>query len=219
MGQEQKVKNMNVIITRHGKTDWNKQHRTQGRTDIPLNEQGLMQANALAQRLAGKHIDAIYTSPLLRAKQTAEAVAKVCGAKVFADDALLERDFGIWEGMCFADITEQYRDDMLHWQNQPYTHRVQGSEDLCDILKRTTGLMERIKNRHASSDTILLVTHSIPARIMIAHFIGLDYNTIHQIRLDNASYTEFAYDAQDEFGMTLNKLITLNGTSHLQGLI
>lgn len=87
-----------LIIFRHGETDWNREHRAMGKTDIPLNEVGKQQAKKLAERLSSQHIDAIYSSPLLRAHETANTVASLHNLSVNTLDDLIEMDLGMFEG-------------------------------------------------------------------------------------------------------------------------
>jgi 2,3-bisphosphoglycerate-dependent phosphoglycerate mutase len=88
-----------LLLVRHGETDWNAEGRLQGHTDRPLNDYGRRQATELAERLAGETIDAIYTSDLSRARETAEIVAARLGLPVLVDAGLREKDWGTWEGL------------------------------------------------------------------------------------------------------------------------
>ena len=89
---------MKLILIRHGRTDWNVQGRVQGRTDIPLDETGRRQAAAVAQRLSGIRLNAIYASPLTRAHDTAKAVAAFHDCDIYVSEKLTEINFGAWEG-------------------------------------------------------------------------------------------------------------------------
>ena len=88
-----------LYIMRHGKTDWNACHKLQGRTDIPLNEEGRMMAAEAGEKYADIHFDECYSSPLARAKETAEIFLKGRGVPVYTDDRLVEMGFGIYEGI------------------------------------------------------------------------------------------------------------------------
>jgi broad specificity phosphatase PhoE len=105
---------------RHGVTDWNRQGRFQGRTDNPLNDDGIVQAHAAARRLQNAGIDHVVASPLLRAVQTAEIVAAVSPKPVAIDDGIIECDFGSLEGQSIAEIMK--------------AHRLKTVEDLVSIL-------------------------------------------------------------------------------------
>ena len=98
-----------LLLARHGETDWNREFRIQGSSDIELNELGRKQAHALAQELEHVELDAIYSSDLSRARATAEAVAASHGLEVRLDPRLRERSFGSWEGLTREDIDERCR--------------------------------------------------------------------------------------------------------------
>ena len=97
-----------VLLARHGETDWNRQLRIQGSSDVELNDLGRQQARALAEELADVDIDAIYASDLVRARATAEAVAATKDLPVQLDARLRERSFGTWEGLTREDSEERY---------------------------------------------------------------------------------------------------------------
>ena len=99
---------MKLILIRHGRTDWNVQGRVQGRTDIPLDETGLRQAAAVARRLSGIRLNAIYTSPLRRAHDTAKAVAAFHDCDIYVSEKLTEINFGAWEGKTGSELEAQY---------------------------------------------------------------------------------------------------------------
>src|SRR6266545_5850147 len=97
-----------ILLVRHGETDWNAERRVQGHSDTPLNETGRAQAVALADALEGKEIDAVYSSDLLRAHETARIVAKRRGLEVTAIRDLRERNFGTWEGLTDEEIFDRF---------------------------------------------------------------------------------------------------------------
>src|SRR5262245_20482819 len=98
------------LLARHGETDWNREHRVQGHTDVPLNAAGLGQARVLAERLADVSLEAIYASDLERARATAEAVARSQGLEVQVDPDLREKHFGSWEGLTDVEIAQRFPD-------------------------------------------------------------------------------------------------------------
>ena len=111
-----------LLLVRHGETDWNAAGRLQGHTDRPLNDHGRRQALALADRLAGERVDAIYASDLLRAKETAEIVGGQLGLPVVTDPDLREKDWGTWEGLTpderaavelRGESTQEHRDRVM----------------------------------------------------------------------------------------------------------
>ena len=131
-----------LLLVRHGETDWNAEGRLQGHTDRPLNDYGRRQAQALADRLAGEDIDAVYASDLSRARETAEILAAKHGLTVVVDPDLREKNWGNWEGLT--------SDERLHVEFEGET-----SEAHRD---RILTAMERIVERHPEG-RIVVVTH------------------------------------------------------------
>ena len=102
-----------IIAIRHGETAWNVATRIQGQLDIPLNETGRWQANRMAQALADEPIRAIYASDLLRARETALALAEATGLPLLSEEGLREREFGLFEGKTFAEIAALWPEQSL----------------------------------------------------------------------------------------------------------
>ena len=189
---------MKLILIRHGRTDWNVQGRVQGRTDIPLDETGLRQAAAVARRLSGIRLNAIYTSPLRRAHDTAKAVAAFHDCDIYVSEKLTEINFGAWEGKTGSELEAQYaalwRD--WNWILHPETCREMGAESADDILLRT----------------LALISHTMPIKLLTAHMIGLPAAKIQALKLANCSYTELDVTDADHA-----QLWVWNDTSHLHG--
>ena len=200
---------MKLLLIRHGQTIWNSQLRTQGLTDIELNETGRLQSERLAIRLSQSSIDAIYASPLRRAKETAAAIAAPHGLTVTEHSLLIERNFGIWEGEPFQSLLEKYPNQIKQWENDPLAYTPPEAEPLIDVLSRCMGFLTEIQNAYQEAQTVLVVGHSVPLRLMIAQLIGLAPQRIHSLRLDNAAYTEL------RLGKNNPILTVLNDTSHL----
>ncbi len=207
---------MRLILVRHGQTQWNSVSRVQGRTDIPLNEKGRLQAEAIAKRLEGRAFDAVYASPLSRARETAEAITKRCGGTVVLEEDLIEIQFGKWEGMTSAELDRVYPELFKDWGwiERPEDCLRMEAESQHEIVTRSLRFMRQIETRHGSNAQILVVGHTMPTKIIIAHFIGLPYNRIRSLRIENCAYNELE-TGHEERGF----LHVLNDTSHLRGLI
>ncbi len=203
---------MRLILTRHGQTQWNHQHRTQGRTDVPLDKTGQAQAAAFARRIEGVHLDAVYSSPLSRAYDTAFPAAQAAGLRVIPDDRLVEREFGDWEGVAFGDLEKQFPGIWKEWLVNPYAAQPPRAESMEAVKDRCADFLEYLFSRYRSEETVLVVCHSIPARFLIALLLQLPLTNLHSIRLENASYTEFFCTEQ------CNALVTYNDTCHLKGI-
>ena len=115
---------MRFILVRHGESEWNRIGRYQGQLDAPLSELGLKQADALAERLQNEKLDAIFTSPLQRAKRTAEAIARFHPRLELQEDpALMEIHHGTWQGLFASDVREQYGELLDEWRVYPTRSR------------------------------------------------------------------------------------------------
>ena len=124
---------MIFYFIRHGETDWNVRKKIQGKTDVPLNENGLKQAEALAKELTGQKLDAVraYTSPQQRAEKTARIAAEALGIGCVSLDGLREMDLGEWEGSNWEIIERTYGEVYEHWNsNRRYTHTPGGEWDV-----------------------------------------------------------------------------------------
>lgn len=136
-----------LVLVRHGETEWNRLKRVQGRTDIPLNDTGRRQARATAERLTGEHFDAVVASPLSRAAETAQIIADGLGiGPIELVDDLVERDYGEAEGMTGADIDAR-------WGG-----RLEARESRTEVIDRVKPALLAIAARH-SGQRVLVVSH------------------------------------------------------------
>ena len=149
-----------LLLARHGETDWNRELRIQGSSDIALNELGLEQARALAAELAGVPLDAIYSSDLARARETAEAVASTHDLEIRFDPRLLERSFGSWEGFT--------RDDIVAL---PEGSRHDGESDE-EVRARVLAAIDEIAHAHAGQQ-VLVVSHGGALNTLWHHALGV----------------------------------------------
>jgi probable phosphoglycerate mutase len=147
-----------VILLRHGETTWNRATRIQGHTDIPLSALGLAQAERLAEALADEPLLAIYSSDLSRARQTAEAVARIQGLPVQIDAGLRERAFGRFEGMSWDEIAQSHPEDAARWRKREPDFPVGGGESLNTFSTRCLAAAHRAVAAHPGQ-SIALVAH------------------------------------------------------------
>lgn len=207
---------MKLILVRHGQTQWNSESRVQGRTDIPLNEKGRLQAEAIAKRLENTRFDAVYASPLSRARDTAWAIARRSGHEVVLDEDLTEIQFGKWEGMTSEELNKTYHELFSDWGwiERPEACAAMEAESQQEIVARSLRFVGRLKESHPDDACILVVGHTMPTKLIIAHFIGLPYNRIRSLRIENCAYNELE-TGHNERGF----LHALNDISHLRGLV
>lgn len=147
-----------VIAIRHGETAWNASSRLQGQQDIALNATGRRQALRVAESLAGEDIAALYASDLVRATQTADAIAARLGIAFAVDAGLRERGFGIFEGHTWADVERLWPDEAHRWRQREPGFAVAGGETLADFYRRSVASASRLAARHPGR-TIALVAH------------------------------------------------------------
>lgn len=161
-----------LIIVRHGETEYNLQKRYQGQMESNLTQRGREQAAGAAERLKGEGFDAIFSSPLCRAMDTAAIIRGERDIEILPDMRLAEIKCGIWEGMQFDDMKAQYSEEMNTWLTQPHLHRMPGGgETLDDVDKRACGFLGDILRDHKGK-TILVVSHVVVILLMMMHFVG-----------------------------------------------
>lgn len=178
---------LRVLLVRHGETDWNQQMRFQGQTDIQLNARGLAQAEAIASRLRHERLQAIYSSDLQRAMQTAHIIARYHDLSPIPDADLRELSYGVWEGMSreeilaseWAELFEKYRQDSLRY-------RPPGAEYPEQILERSRRVWQRVLQAHEEG-TVCLVGHGGSLRALLCVALAAPLESFRRIRLDNAS--------------------------------
>jgi broad specificity phosphatase PhoE len=149
-----------ILFARHGETDWNLERRVQGHTDRHLNETGRMQARELAERLAGESLEAVYSSDLARAHETARTVAESHGLGVKAVRDLRERHFGSWEGMTDGDVLARFPEAAAgRW----------GDGETEEAMRlRVIDAIGRIADAHPGG-RVLIVSHGGPMRALLRH--------------------------------------------------
>lgn len=199
---------MNLILVRHGETDWNTERRWQGQLDVPLNGKGQWQARRVAQALADRPITRLISSDLQRALVTAESIAAACGRPVKTDPRLREMGFGAWEGLTYNEIMESDADSYSLWKENPFLHAPSGAETLDVAGRRIIHAWQEIEREYA--DTVVLVSHGGTLRVLLCHLLGLPPEAFWQLKLYNASISTV------QISPAGNTLISLNDTDHLQ---
>lgn len=203
-----------LLLVRHGETDWNRSGQIMGEQPIPLNQNGEADAQRLADLLRSRSLRTIYSSPVLRARQTAEILATAVRLPVRVDRGLTEINVGEWVGRFWRELT----DDLVrrNFYSNPQDSRPPGGETLREVQTRVVSFVEgaMAEALSTSGDTgpLLLVSHADVVRAIIAHYLQWDLQTIRQVRIDHASLT--ALKVADG----LADLLFLNHTATLQSL-
>ena len=150
--------NTRLCIVRHGETAWNAEHRVQGQLDVPLNAIGQAQALAASKVLGTEKFSAIYSSDLSRARQTAEPTANRLAMKVFLDEDLRERHYGIFERLTYAEVKKMFPRDYERFEARDPDYAFRTGESLRDFSVRSIGVISRIADRHPG-ESVLVFTH------------------------------------------------------------
>ena len=171
---------MKLVLIRHGSTAWNKEKRAQGSADIPLDEQGLSDAEKLAERLKKEEWDALYASPLKRARQTADAISKLTDLEIVEDDRIREVSGGQIEGTTEEERIEKWGND---WRQLEL-----GIEKPEVVLNRAHPFLEELVSRH-NGQKVIVVSHGGWIAILVNKLL----NGIESTYLDNTSVTELEF--------------------------
>jgi broad specificity phosphatase PhoE len=198
-----------VIYVRHGKTDFPTDRiYCDEREDPPLNADGREQARAAGELLRSQSVDVIYTSPSSRTRMTADAIAGMVKAPVIQEASLRERPFGLWDGLYFAEIAEQYPEAYQLWRRDPVHYTPQGGETIEDLLGRVTATVHGIITEHPGK-TIAVVSHVGPIRVCLTAALKIPVQWYRQLRIDYGSLTRV------EYGKSQNNLAYTNLSKYL----
>ena len=162
-----------LILVRHGQTQWNLEGRWQGQADPSLNAFGRAQAQRAALELRDAGLDHLYSSDLRRAMETATIIGAELGRAVHADARLREINLGRWQGMLSTDIKTRYPDEFWSWHTSPLTTRPPGGEDLRALAARVLEAISEIAHRHAGQH-IGVIAHELPIAVVLAHVRSVD---------------------------------------------
>jgi len=200
-----------IYLVRHGQTAWNKEEIFRGRTDIPLDETGLKQAELAAQYFDGTEIDAIYSSPLSRALQTAQKIAEFHNLKVQPLSGIIDMSFGDWEGRPHQEIREKDSKAYRQWVEEPHLVRLPGGEGLDDVRVRAMAALEEVIRKHPEK-TLIFVSHRVICKVLICTVLGLDNSRFWQIAQDTTAINLIQY-RKGKYILSL-----MNETCHLKPL-
>jgi probable phosphoglycerate mutase len=205
---------MRLTLIRHGQTDWNLQGRWQGHADEPLNELGRLQAMALAQRIVeiGESHDAIISSDLSRASETARHVASVTGLPVRTSALWRELDLGSWSGLTKKQVSERYADELAQLRAGADLPRG-GGEREADMDRRIEEALALLRKEFADM-RVIVVTHGGPVRAALRKLrVDRGLAPGFSLAIDNASITTVSLVGDDAW-----QLDRLNDTAHLKSL-
>lgn len=190
-----------IFLVRHGETDWNRDRRVLGWSEVPLNPVGLSQAKQLAELVVRFKIEAIYSSPLSRTLETAQILGSFLGLAPTLEPRFIESNIGSWEGLYWREldgnpIREQY-------YTQPKTARPPNGETLWEVQQRVAAGMGELY--HLQPDgSFLVVTHADIIRCLLSHYLDIDLKTVKRLRIDHASVSLISLSERGAFLEFLN---------------
>jgi broad specificity phosphatase PhoE len=198
---------MECWLVRHGESTWNSERRFQGTLDAPLSARGRAQASALAAGLGDTRFDALYTSPLSRARDTAVAGAEWLGLEAVPLDELREICLGDWEGLTLEAVRAREGEYYRRWLEAPVDHPAPGGEPMPGLTSRVRAALGQLCAAHPDG-RVLVVAHGGVIASALCGWLERPLNAIWSFRLANASITRVVLPA--------GRLLAVNETAHLR---
>ena len=200
---------MRLILVRHGQTESNRLGRIQGVNKAPLTREGHRQAEAAAHALSSDTPFALYSSPLRRAMQTAQAIGVVADTSPVEVKELVEMDVGEFEGLSGGKLRERFPEVMRGWDTDPASTVMPGGESLYDVRERAWPAVESLAERH-ESEIVVAVTHNFTIHAIICTALDMPLNNFRKLRIDLGAITRL------EISGERITLLSLNETWHLR---
>ncbi len=198
-----------LLLVRHGQTELSLSDAFCGLIETPLTKLGREQARRLAKHLSREHIDALYCSPLGRARETAEPIAATLNLQVQIREALCEMDFGRLDGRVHAEVAAEFPQIMAAWDRGSWTTQMPGGETQQAVLARLISCIIELLTIHAGQ-TILLVGHRTTWRLLIGHLLNMSLLSSRGLHLDPASLSKLIVTGDQV------RLVIYNDTGHLR---
>lgn len=201
---------MELVLVRHGETDYNRADVFRGRVDLHLNRQGMQQALAAAKYLSGLAFEAFYSSPLKRSMETAAAISAPHGGEPVPLERFIDVDYGEWSGKSVEEVREGWPEEFRLWVEDPGSVVFPGGEALAEVRGRLEEGLRSLAEEH--SGRVLLVGHKVINRLVVCIALGLPTSGIWRIEQSNGAINVISHG---ERGWVLTRL---NDTTHLDGI-
>ena len=172
-----------IILVRHGQTELNRGQRVQGRSDYPLDEKGLGQARRIAERIKSEPVQVVYSSPLLRALETAGPIADAHGLRVQVEPGLAEMDVGELDGLSFTEMRDGYADFLRQWREDAGSVRMPGGESVQEVQERAWPVVERSAADHPGG-VVVVVSHAFAIQALVCRAMGVPLTHFERVRHD-----------------------------------
>lgn len=192
-----------IYLIRHGETEWNTLGKFQGKTDTPLSDSGREQARKLAKRLKETRFDIIYSSPLMRAAETAAPLSEQRNLPVVYRGELKELDFAHWEGYTLAEIAEKYPEEYENCRTDPFKHGFRYGLEYGDVT-RTAGMFIDECIYNCRYERIAIVSHAAIIKMILTVMFELPSSLIHSVRIDNCSVSVVSVETERNVILRLN---------------
>ncbi len=199
-----------LILARHGETVWNVEKIYRGRKDVNLDEVGIRQAELLGNYLSNWELTTIYSSPLRRAIETANIIARYQKIGVHVADGLIDINYGEWQALPEQEVKRLYPTLHNDWHNNPHRVRMPGGESLEDVRKRAIEVVNDVLSKYQGS--VVLISHRVVIKVLICSLLGLDNSHFWNVKQDVGGITIFNY-VDERLVLTKH-----NDTSHLKEL-
>jgi len=202
---------MELVLVRHGETEYNRADLFRGRADLPLNDRGRRQAEAAGRYLAQLRFEAFYASPLKRAVETAALIAAPHGGTVTPLEEFIDVDYGLWSGKGVEEIRRAWPREFRLWSYEPEKVVFPGGESLEGVRRRLERGLELLRSRHRGR--VLLVGHKVVNRLLLCVILGLPTSGIWRVEQDNGAVNIIRWEETRGW-----VLVRMNDVSHLDGL-
>jgi probable phosphoglycerate mutase len=204
------MKETEIILIRHGETEWNSQRRMQGHSNSDLSAVGRGQIQALGELMQDVNFDHIYCSDSLRARQTAEAITQYSGHTLQFDQRIREKNLGVFEGLTSAEARERHPEVYRLFKSAGSNYVIDEGESTQQLLERALEFIEEIRLRHLE-ERIVMVTHGGVVRVLMKHTLGLSVDAPTRFQIKNTGIFRLVWNE--------NWLVTqMGGVSHLENL-
>ncbi|MDO8528037.1 MAG: histidine phosphatase family protein [Deltaproteobacteria bacterium] len=196
---------LDLLLVRHGQTDWNVIRRVMGHNPIALNDVGKKQAGDLKNWLCKMEIDAVYSSPMLRAKETAQIlVADRKGLSVIEEPGVAEVHYGDWVGLTFEEVRKQHGKIFSDYHSNASGVQIPGGESVKTAQKRAVDAVERMRATH-KGQRVVVVSHADVIKMILLHYLDMPLDHLQALGCDNGSLSIYRFGT--EWG---DRLVALN---------
>jgi broad specificity phosphatase PhoE len=193
---------LQIVLVRHGATDWNLQHRCQGSSDRELSAVGVRQAEEIAALLSSENLTAVYASDLKRAQRTAEVIGQPHNLPVRIEESIRELDHGELEGLTFSQIKQNFGEFLTRWRSEPAELQVPGGERLIDVAERAWTGLQQIAERHGADNNIVVVSHNFPIVGIVCRITGTHLNNYRNFHLDPCGISRLQWNGASRWRVT-----------------